>query len=229
MRAAELQKQLAQHSLFAECGNDVLADIMLRGNCINFNRDDIIIRQGDPGETLYIILSGVVRISMVASNGHEIILDYAENGHVIGEIAFFDQGERTASAEALSDVTALSLSRAALETIMRNHTNLGLQLIKAMVRRLRSTNMIVESDRAFTSGPRLARYLLRLMLSDDDSSGRLKLKLSQSELGNFVGLSREQINRQLSSWSENGIVRMEEGYLHIVDKGLLFEISEAAG
>lgn len=229
MHASQLQERLAQHSLFADCSDDVLADILLRGNCLNFSRDEIILRQGDSGDALYIILSGLVRISMVASNGHEIILDYAENGHVIGEIAFFDHGNRTASAEAMSDVTALSLSRSALETIMHNHGNLGLQLLKAMARRLRLTNTIVESDRAFTSGPRLARYLFRLMLANAEDKGRLKLKLSQSELGNFVGLSREQINRQLSSWSENGIIRMEAGYLHIVDKQLLFEISEAAG
>ncbi len=229
MHASQLQERLAQHSLFADCGSDVLADILLRGNCLNFSRDEIILRQGDSGDALYIILSGLVRISMVASNGHEIILDYAENGHVIGEIAFFDHCTRTASAEAMSDVTALSLSRSALETIMQNHSDLGLQLLKAMARRLRLTNTIVESDRAFTSGPRLARYLFRLMLANAEDKGRLKLKLSQSELGNFVGLSREQINRQLSSWSENGIIRMEAGYLHIVDKQLLFEISEAAG
>ncbi|WP_438725592.1 Crp/Fnr family transcriptional regulator [Parasphingorhabdus sp. DH2-15] len=229
MHASQLQERLSQHSLFADCSDDVLADILMRGNCCNFTRDDIIIRQGDTGDALYIILSGLVRISMVASNGHEIILDYAENGQVIGEIAFFDHGERTASAEAMSDVTALSLSQSAFHTIMETHRDLGLQLIKAMARRLRLTNTIVESDRAFTSGPRLARYLLRLMLADGDDTGRLKLKLSQSELGNFVGLSREQINRQLSSWSDNSIIRMDAGYLHIVDKQLLFEISEAAG
>ncbi|MEM1131759.1 MAG: Crp/Fnr family transcriptional regulator [Pseudomonadota bacterium] len=226
VHAHELQKLLSQHSLFAGSDDDALAAIILRGHLVTAAEGDILLHQGDKGDILYIILSGMARISMVASNGHEIVLDYAEAGHVIGEIAFLDGGERSASADALSDMTMLTLSRDAFAEILSNYPDLAMQLMKALARRLRQTNEIVEADRAFRSGPRLARYLLRLMLSGAED-GRLKLKLSQSELGNFVGLSREQINRQLSAWSDHDVISIDSGHILIKDQEMLMEIAEA--
>ncbi|WOE73953.1 Crp/Fnr family transcriptional regulator [Alterisphingorhabdus coralli] len=227
MHAHELQKLLSQHSLFADSDDDALAAIILRGHLVTAQEGDVLLHQGDKGDILYIILSGMARISMVASNGHEIVLDYAEAGHVIGEIAFLDGGERSASVDALSDMTMLTLSRDAFAEILGSYPDLAMQLMKALARRLRQTNEIVEADRAFRSGPRLARYLLRLMLSGSEGDGRLKLKLSQSELGNFVGLSREQINRQLSAWSEHDVISIDSGNIHIKDQEMLMEIAEA--
>ena len=225
MHAKELAEILSQHSLFADCGPDELADIILRGNYMKYPKGEEMMGQGDAGNKLFIILSGFARTSMIASNGREIVLDYAEAGHVVGEIAFLDGGERTASVNALDDLTALILSRTAFDEIVKNHQGLALRLLQSMARRLRQANSIIEADRAFTSGPRLARYLLRLMLSDPQEE-RLKLELSQSELGNFVGLSREQINRQLSAWTESELIRMEGGQIRILDRDLLLEIAE---
>ncbi len=225
MHAEQLAEMLSKHSLFADCGPDELAEIILRGNYMKYDKNHEIMGQGDEGDKLFIILTGYARTSMVASNGREIVLDYAEAGHVVGEIAFLDGGERTASVHALENVTALVLSRASFDEIVTKHQGLALRLLQSMARRLRQSNSIIEADRAFTSGPRLARYLLRLMLSDPEEE-RLKLDLSQSELGNFVGLSREQINRQLSSWSESGLIKLEGGRIHIMNRDLLLEIAE---
>jgi len=227
MHAAELAGLLASHSLFADCDSNELSDIILRGHYVRFRKGQELMGQGDEGNTLLIILTGFARVSMVASNGHQIVLDYAEPGYVIGEIAFLDGGPRTATVEAMSELTALTLSRPAFDEIIARHSQLALRMLKAMARRLRQANDIIEADRAFTSGPRLARYLLRLMVVGA-SEGKLKLDLSQSELGTFAGLSREQINRQLSAWSEAGFIELEQGRVRIIDRDVLLEISEAA-
>lgn len=227
MHATELASILVSHSLFADCHSDELSEIILRGHFVHFKKGQEIMGQGEDGETLFIFLSGFARISMVASNGHEIVLDYAEPGYVVGEIAFLDGGPRSATVCALSEVDALSLSRSAFEQVIEKHHALALRMLKAMARRMRQANDVIEADRAFTSGPRLARYLLRLMVAGADD-GKLKLALSQSELGNFVGLSREQINRQLSAWSDAGVIDLEQGRVRIVDRDMLLEISEAA-
>ncbi|MEZ5708856.1 MAG: Crp/Fnr family transcriptional regulator [Blastomonas sp.] len=226
MHATELAGILASHSLFADCESDELSDIILRGHFVRYKKGQEIMGQGDEGDTLLIFLTGFARVSMVASNGHEIVLDYAEPGYVVGEVAFLDGGQRTATVQALSEVTALSLSRSAFDEVLEKHHLLGLRMLKAMARRLRQVNDVIEADRAFTSGPRLARYLLRLMVAGS-SDGKLKLDLSQSELGNFVGLSREQINRQLSAWVDAGVIKLEQGRVWIIDRDLLLEISEA--
>ncbi len=226
--AGTLTGTLASPSLLAGCAPEELADIAARGTVRAFKVGQPIMLQGDPGDTLWIILGGLARVSMVAANGREIVLDYAEPGSVLGEIAFLDGGERTASVEPIEPVEALGLSRAAFAEIIAKHQGLALRLLQAMARRLRQNNTVIEADRAYTSGPRLARFLLRLMMnSSDDAEARLKIALSQGELGNFAGMSREQINRQLSAWVENGIVALKGGRVTVLDRAALADIAEA--
>jgi hypothetical protein len=228
MDAAALADTLTSSSLLAGCSTEELADIAARGAVRAFKVGQPIILQGDPGDTLRIVLGGLARVSMVAANGREIVLDYAERGAVLGEIAFLDGGERTASVEAIEPVEALGLSRAAFAEIIGRHQGLAPRLLQAMARRLRQNNTVIEADRAYTSGPRLARFLLRLMMGgEDDSETRLKIALSQGELGNFAGMSREQINRQLSAWADGGIVALKGGRVTVLDRGALVDIAEA--
>ncbi len=228
MDAARLAEALTAQSLFADCEEAELSDIIARGQVRAFKPGHVLISQGEEGSTLFIVLKGLARVSMVAANGREIILDYAEPGHVLGEIAFLDGGERTATVEAIEPVEALVLTRAAFSEIIERHKGLALRLLKAMARRLRQNNAVIEADRAYTSGPRLARFLLRLMMGEGTGEqNRLKLALSQSELGNFAGMSREQINRQLSAWAENGIVALKSGKVTILDRDALVDVAEA--
>ena len=222
MDAAKLADALTAQSLFADCEKAELSDIIARGQLRSFKPGQELMAQGQEGTTLFIVVKGLARVSMVAANGREIILDYAEPGHVLGEIAFLDGGDRTATVE------ALVLSRTAFADIIEKHQGLSLRLLKAMARRLRQNNAVIEADRAYTSGPRLARFLLRLMMGGKDDSGtQLKIALSQGELGNFAGMSREQINRQLSAWVDNGIVALKGGRVTILDREALVDVAEA--
>ena len=226
MKAEDLASILAEHSLFADCDETELADLILRGHFVEYNKGDDMIVQGDPGESLLILLSGNARTSMIASNGHEIVLDYAEPGQVLGEIALLDGGERTATVTAIEASSALTITRNAFSDILQKHKNMALRVLKVMANRIRMANTMIEGDRAYTSGPRLARYLLRLSVVGAEE-GRLKLDLSQSELGNFAGMSREHINRQLSAWSEDEIVSVESGKVRILNHAMLSNIAEA--
>lgn len=228
MDAAKLAEALTAQSLFADCEQAELSDIIARGQVRAFKPGQVLMAQGEEGTTLFIMLKGLARVSMVAANGREIILDYAEPGHVLGEIAFLDGGDRTATVEAIEPTEALMLTRGAFSDIIEKHKGLALRLLKAMARRLRQNNAVIEADRAYTSGPRLARFLLRLMMSEDVGAGnQLKIALSQGELGNFAGMSREQINRQLSAWAENGIVGLKGGKVTILDRDALVDVAEA--
>lgn len=226
MKAEELAEILAEHSLFADCDEAELADLILRGHFVEYDKGDDMIVQGDAGESLLILLSGNARTSMIASNGHEIVLDYAEPGQVLGEIALLDGGERTATVTAIERSSALTITRSAFGDILQKHKNMALRVLKVMANRIRMANTMIEGDRAYTSGPRLARYLLRLSVVGAEE-GRLKLDLSQSELGNFAGMSREHINRQLSAWSEDDIVSVESGKVRILNHAMLSNIAEA--
>jgi CRP/FNR family transcriptional regulator, cyclic AMP receptor protein len=229
MHAGQLAELLTSHSLFADCEPEELQDVLLRGHVRSYKRDQEMMAQGDEGDSLFIVLTGLARVSMLAANGREIVLDYAEPGAVLGEIAFLDRGERTASVHAIDPVEALCLSRAAFDEIVMRHKGMAMRLLMAMARRMRQSNQVIEADRAYTSGPRLARFLLRLMIAgnDNDSETQLKLALSQGELGNFAGMSREQINRQLSAWADTGVIALKGGRVTILDREALMDVAEA--
>ena len=227
MTPAELAAQLPKGSVFGDCDEKQLADLLAVGTVQATKANEEILRQGDEGTSLVIILDGVVRISMVTPNGREIILDYAEAGAVLGEIAVLDGEPRTASAIAMWPGRLLRISRANFEGLIERHPKIAMRLLREMARRLRETDITIESDRAFTTGPRLARYLNRLT-NQKVHGTRLTRDLSQSELGSFVGISRENINRQLAAWASEGVIELTQGKIRIIDPDYLTQIAEAA-
>jgi CRP-like cAMP-binding protein len=227
MDADELLRMIPANALIASWGSAELQDLLERAHVCPMKKGDVVMHQGDPGDFLVVLIDGTLRVSMVASNGREIILDYLEPGSVIGEIALLDGGERTASVTALGEGQYLKLSARAFREVLERHPRVAWGLLKEMARRLRNANSIIESDRAYASGPRLARTLQRLMQTGSDSTG-LRLDLSQSELGAFAGISRENINRQLGAWADVGVVALEQGRVKILDRDVLEEIAMAA-
>lgn len=227
MTAEDLARLLPSNALLSSWGPAELEDLLSRATLHTMRKGDVLLHQGDPGDSLVILLDGTLRISMVSSNGREIILDYAEAGSVLGEIALLDGGERTASVTALGEGRYLRLGARAFREVLERHPSIAWRLLREMARRLRNANLTIESDRAYASGPRLARTLQRLMQRGEGPAA-LRLSLSQSELGAFAGISRENINRQLGAWADSGIVALENGRVRVLDTETLEEIAAAA-
>ncbi|NNM76851.1 Crp/Fnr family transcriptional regulator [Sphingomonas sp. ID1715] len=227
MKAEELSRMMPANALISSWGEAELQDLLERAQLCPMKKGDVLLHQGDTGDYLIIVLDGTVRISMVASNGREIILDYLEPGSVIGEIAMLDGGERTASVTALGEGKYLKLGAPTFREVLEKHPSVAWRLLRDMARRLRNANNTIESDRAYASGPRLARTLQRLMQTGAEGAA-LRLDLSQSELGAFAGISRENINRQLGAWADAGIVSLESGRVRVLDRDVLEEIAMAA-
>lgn len=227
MNAADLARMMPSNALLSTWGTAELEDLLARAHLCPMKKGEVLLRQGDAGDVLIVLLDGTLRVSMVASNGREIILDYAEAGSVLGEIALLDGGERTASVTALGEGQYLKLGARAFREVLEKHPSMAWRLLKEMARRLRQANNTIESDRAYASGPRLARALQRLM-HKSESGAALRLELSQGELGAFAGISRENINRQLGAWADAGIVALEHGRVKILDQDVLSEIAWAA-
>lgn len=227
MKGSDLVELIAAGSLFAGASADELEAIAKRATARNFARGEILMHQGDRGDACYILISGVARVSVIAANGREITLDFLEKGAVAGEIALLDGADRTASVTALEPVSTLRLDRSALREIIAERPDFAWQLLGQMARRLRTANATIESDRAFASGPRLARSLIRLMATGPEGA-RLRHHLNQTDLAHFAGMSREQINRQLSIWADSGIVERVQGQVRIIDPEILMDIAESS-
>lgn len=227
MNAAELAALMPDGSLFAACRADELGDLLSLATKHDMKKGQTLLLQGDPGDMLIILLSGNAKVTMVAMNGREITLDYADAGAVLGEIAVLDGGARTASVIALGAGSYLRLTRAGFEAFVERQPGMAWRLMRELAKRLRQTNNTIESDRAFASGPRLARFLQRLTFAGSQD-GRLRLDLSQTELGSFAGMSRENINRQLSAWADAGVIALNHGRITVLDSNFLSEIASSS-
>lgn len=226
MLADELKALIPPNALLSFCSKAELEDLLSRASVQPVKAGATILAQGEEGDSLVILLAGDARVCMMAANGREIVLDYVGPGAVLGEIALLDGEPRTASVNALGPGKVLRVRRSAFENFIERNPRLAIPMMRMMARRLRQTNDMIENDRAFASGPRLARYLKRL--TDGDKT-KLRHDLSQSELGNFVGISREHVNRQLAAWADAGVIALEQGRIRVLDRQYLNEVAATSG
>lgn len=177
-----------------------------------------LFRKGDPGRELFVLLRGRAKAS-VTTRDRGTVFDFFDPGEVIGEIALLDGGPRTATVTTLSTCDFLVLGRDEFLSLLRAEPGVAIRLLAACAERLRHTSELVE-DVVFLGLPaRLAKKLLHLSKeygSETGSGVRINLKLSQRELGELVGATRESVNRQLGHWEAEGVVRVERGFVTVV-------------
>ena len=179
-----------------------------------------IFAKSSPGQNMMAVLRGTVRISSVSPAGKEIVFNLIDEGQIFGEIALLDGGERSGDATAVTDCDLLVLSRRNLMPFLENHADICLQLIKILCQRLRRTSEQLEDVLFRHLESRIAKALLQLA----ERSGRrdlrgasLDLHLSQRELANIVGSSRESVNKQLQNWHRAGLIDLAKGAIVIRD------------
>ena len=226
-------------ALIADLGPDTLLralapeqlDTLLRSSTRrDLRRGEVILQQGDePGDFAVIILSGTVKISMVSATGREIILNYSSAGDVVGEIALLDHGPRTATVSATEPTSVLVVPADAFQAAALANPASMVGVMRVLASRVRQLNLVVESDRTFSMPPRLARALVRLVDPTDPDGRRLRLNPSQSDLGAFAGIARENVSRLISDWEDRGIVRRWNGSLELVDRDYLELLAEFGG
>jgi len=183
-------------------------------------RGSTIFNEGDPGESLYIVLAGKVKISRKSADGRENMLAVMGPSDQFGELSMFDPGPRTASATALTDVRLARMHKRSLRPWITEHPEIAEQLLRVLARRLRRTNNIV-ADLIFTDVPgRVAKALLQLASRFGTSEGshiRVTHDLTQEELAQLVGASRETVNKALADFAHRGWLRLEGKTVVLLD------------
>ena len=195
-------------------------------------KGSIIFSQGDSGDALYGVASGRVRISASGAGGREVFLNIMEPGDTFGEIAVMDGLPRTAGATALERTALIVLKRVDFLGLLEREPGLSIHLLKLLCERLRWTSELVEES-AFLSGTaRLAKRLLILAsLQGRPAAGGqgMELRISQSELAHFLGISRQIVNQHLGEWSKAGWVELGRARILIADPDALRRlVAEAA-
>ena len=185
-----------------------------------FSRGETVFVEGEQGDTLYIVLSGKVKVGRRAADGRENMLSVMGPSDMFGELSLFDPGPRTATATVLIDARLASLQHSSLRPWINDRPEIAEQLLRVLARRLRRTNDAL-ADLIFTDVPgRVAKALLGLAerFGTQEADGvRVHHDLTQEELAQLVGASRETVNKALADFASRGWMRVDSRAVTILD------------
>ena len=222
---------IRKSSLLGGLSDAELADV---ASCLvtrTFGKGVFIFHKDSPGQTLYVIESGRVRIFILSESGQEISLNVYGPGEIIGELGFLDGRPRSASAVALEPTQTWALRREDFFRRLEGHPRLALRLLEILAARLRYATAYAESLAFLDVGGRVAMRLLELADRFGAQSPRgngleLDLFLTQAELASWVASSRETVNKVLSTFRDQGLIELVGQKITILDRvGLWRRIS----
>lgn len=180
---------------------------------------EVLFEQGDDGDTLFAIASGSLEFSVLSREGRKLSLDVMGPGALFGEIALFDPGPRTATVTALKKTKVRGIRNPDVMRSIRNAPELGIDLIHLAGLRMRWMAGQLNEQVFLPMPARLARKILYLTL--DPSNSLSTLALSQADLAEFVGATREAVSKTLSTWKKANVIKSRRGGLHVLDRDAL--------
>ncbi|GAA4284619.1 Crp/Fnr family transcriptional regulator [Brevibacterium daeguense] len=207
-------------TLFAGLDNEATSALVKFMKPRSLRRGTVLFTEGDPGDELYIVSSGKLKIGRESPDGRENLLSVIGPGEIIGELTLFDPGARSTTVTAVSQTELLSLKHEDLMSWLRERPQAAMNLLKALAQRLRRTNDIV-GDLVFSDVPgRVAKAILDLStrFGKPAPDGMLVAHdLTQEELAQLVGASRETVNKALADFAARGWIRLEARAVVILD------------
>jgi CRP-like cAMP-binding protein len=188
-------------------------------------RGTVIFAKGDPGTALMGVLAGAVKISVPSADGRDIVLSTMHEGDIFGEIAPLDGHPRITDATAITDCELMVIERRDLIPSLRNQPDLCIQIIEILCSRLRHITEQVQDVTFLNLPTRLAKTLLRLTADAERPSSAPKVAITQREISQIIGRSRESTNKQLRSWANRGLIRLERGVVMVLHRDKLAEVA----
>lgn len=205
--------------LLARLPDQDLKAFAARGRVRRFNTGVTLFHEGDPGDAIYVVVDGRLRMSRISNSGVEATLALIGPGDCTGELALFDGRPRSATATAMQPTRVFVVSREDFVNWVRERPAAALALLETLSLRIRRTNEIV-TDLVFLDLPhRLAKHLLSLAAAHSETSNnrRPRLQVTQGELASMLGVSRESVNKQLNQFARDGWITLSRGAVTIDD------------
>ena len=211
---------LRQAPLFSGLDDDVATALETSMSSSSLRRGEILFSEGDDGDQLYVVTEGKIKLGRTSPDGRENLLAILGPGQMFGELSFFDPGPRSATATAVTDVELKSLGHEALSPVLNAHPDVAHAMLNQLAGRLRRTNEVV-GDLVFSDVPgRVAKALLDLASRFGrraDDGIHVNHDLTQEELAQLVGASRETVNKALADFASRGWLRLEPRSVVILD------------
>jgi CRP/FNR family cyclic AMP-dependent transcriptional regulator len=218
---------LRKHPYFAGLEPEAFDQLCRYAKHVTLKRGATIFSRGDPGTSLIAVISGVVKISISSSEGRSAILNLLEAGEIFGEIALLDGLSRTADATANTNCELIVIDRREFIPFVRSQPTLAMKFVELLCARLRwSSDQIGQIILQDLPG-RLAGALLRVSDKHKREPQGRTISLTQQEISEMVGATRESINKQLREWATGGWVRLEHGAVVVLKPAALRELVDA--
>ncbi|MEX0316951.1 MULTISPECIES: Crp/Fnr family transcriptional regulator [unclassified Ruegeria] len=208
----------------SEASDRLKAMLSAQASEVELERGEVLFEQGDAGDALYALLDGSLEVSVLAMSGRKLSLNLMRPGEVFGEIALFDAGPRTATVSAAEPSRVMRVRSRDVMAQIKQHPDLAADMIRLAGLRMRWMGTQLNEQVFLPMPARLARWLLHLVRARDEGDG--KITLSQSELAEFVGATREAVSKTLSGWRREGVIEVSRGGLVILDFDALGTLAE---
>ena len=211
---------LRQAPLFTGLDDEAAAALSSSMVEYEMRRGEVLFREGDSGDRLYVVTDGKVKLGRTSADGRENLLAILGPGQMFGELSLFDPGPRSATVTAVTDCTLQSLGSDELLRWLDGRPEVARGLLTQLAGRLRRTNDVV-ADLVFSDVPgRVAKALLDLAsrfgrVADDGV--HVHHDLTQEELAQLVGASRETVNKALADFASRGWLRLEARSVVLID------------
>jgi len=204
---------LKQVPLFAGLADEDIGELMSVAKRRTFRSGEVIFHREDPGQVLYVIKEGKVKISLISPDGQEISLVVFGKGECFGEFALLDGLPRSADAVAMEKVECYTLQRSDFHKAIMKNPKIAIQVMEVLSKRLRSTDQMVEDLIFLDVYGRVAKKLLELADTHGtkvENGIRIDVRLTQQELASMVGSSRESVNKVMGYFTDKNFISTDK-------------------
>jgi CRP/FNR family transcriptional regulator, cyclic AMP receptor protein len=212
---------LSRAPLFEGLDEDGARALRSRMSDVKLERGERLFAEGDAGDRLYVVLEGKLKLTKAAPDGRENLLSVIGPGEMFGELSLFDPRPRTSSASAVTEATLAALAHDKLLVWLTERPEVALHMLRALAQRLRRANDVM-ADLVFTDVPgRVAKQLLDLAarFGQDQPDGlHVNHDLTQEELAQLVGASRETVNKALADFVARGWIQLSARSVVLLDQ-----------
>jgi CRP/FNR family cyclic AMP-dependent transcriptional regulator len=206
--------------LFSEFSEEDVAAIAALMQGRRYAKHAVLVYEGDPGDSLYIIVKGNVAVTRVSNEGKESILSILKEGDFFGEMGVLDASPRSATIKALGDVEVALLARKDFLELLGRSPQMALRMVLTLSSRLRATNQAMQAASYQDIRTRLASLLLNLAKNfgeRTEGGTRLTLRLTNQEMANMIGTTRETVNRMLNRFWDEKLIDMRTANIVVTD------------
>ena len=218
---------LRKHPIFCDLESEAFDQLCRYAKHTTLKRGATLFSKGDPGNSLCAVISGTVKMSISSPDGRSAIFNLIGPGEIFGEIAVLDGQPRTADATANTNCEIFVIDRREFLPFVRSHPELAMKFIELLCAKLRWTSDQVEQVILQNLPGRLASALIRLAEKHKLAPGDQTIAVTQQEISEMVGMTRESINKQLRVWATRKWVRLEHGAIVVLDAEPLQALVEA--